>query len=71
VTAITLSKGDIGVVVAADGTIHPLLPNRTKSLSPKHIALIGAAFQVQNDPPYALAAAKAFELYHTPQKGHG
>jgi len=71
VTSITLAKGDIGVVITAKGDVHAMLPDRTKTLSPKHIALIGAAFQVQNDPPYALAAAKAFELYHTPQKGHG
>lgn len=68
-TAITLSKGDIGVLIRPDGVIDALLPDGAKRLEPKHMALIGAAFQVQNDEAYREAAAKAFVLYHTPPAG--
>lgn len=68
-TTVTLSEGDIGVIIKPDGTVHPLLPTGVKRLSPKGMALIGAAFQVENDEAYRNAAASAFMLYHTPPGG--
>lgn len=68
-TTVNLSEGDIGVIIKSDGSVHPLLPNGAKRIAPKHMALIGAAFQVENDEAYRNAAAGAFLLYHTPHEG--
>jgi hypothetical protein len=69
VTTVTLSKGDIGVIIKPDGSIHPLLPTGARKIDHRHKALIGAAFQVQFDGDYRDKAAGAFDLYHTPTAG--
>lgn len=68
-TTLHLASGDIGVIIKADGSIHPLLPDRVRQINHRHKALIGAAFQVQFDDDYRDRAAGAFDLYHTPVEG--
>lgn len=68
-TTVTFAPDDEAVFITADGRVNAVIPGRKHQLTERHCALLGAAYQVQNDPAYRAAAREAFRLFHTPAAG--
>lgn len=66
---ITLSDDDEAVFIDGNNRTQAVLPDGRKAMTERHAALLGAAYQVANDPAYRAAALAAFRLFHTPATG--
>jgi hypothetical protein len=64
--SITLSPGDIGVIIKRSGHIELLAPRGTTELSTFHQALAGAAVGVKMDERFLDQALSTFRLYYAP-----
>jgi hypothetical protein len=71
VNPLTLSEGDVGVVLHFDNTIDVLLPagEEAKPLSPLHQALVGAAIGVVMDDEFRAAAVQTLTVYRDARPG--